>query len=86
MPGWKKTGLSGRRTDYILCPFFRAHSEKEILCESHVPDSKNIILRFDSEKKKRQQQEIFCEGCYKRCEHYISVQHFRWTEEEDEKE
>jgi len=81
MPGWKKAGPSSRQSDYILCPFFRAHSDREILCEGHVPDSKTVI-RFDSAGKKKQQQTIFCEGCYERCEHYQSVSHFRWEDEE----
>ena len=82
MPGWKKGGLSGRGADHILCPCFRAHSDREILCESHVPDSKTILIKFDSEHKKKQQQHIFCEGCYTRCEHYRSVQHFKWPDDE----
>jgi hypothetical protein len=82
MPGWKKGGLSGRGADHILCPCFRAHSDREILCESHVPDSKTILMKFDSEHKKKQQQHIFCEGCYTRCEHYRSVQHFKWPDDE----
>ena len=82
MPGWKKNGLSGRGSKYILCPFFIAHSDREILCEPHVPDSKNVVMKFESENKKRQQQRIFCEGCYERCEHYISVKHFRWEDDE----
>ena len=81
MAGWKKGGLSGRGADHILCPYFKAHSEREILCESHVPDSKSILMKFDSEHKKKNQQRIFCEGEYKRCEHYLSVKHFRWDED-----
>lgn len=81
MPGWKKDGLSSRGSDYILCPFFRAHSEKEILCEGHVPESTNVI-RFKSVGEKNKQQTIFCEGCYQRCEHYRAVEHFKWTEDD----
>ena len=55
MAGWKKGGLSGRGADHILCPYFKAHSEREILCESHVPDSKSILMKFDSEHKKKTQ-------------------------------
>ena len=80
MPGWKKDKLSGRGSDDIRCPYFHAHSGREIKCESHVPDSR-IVIRFDSEKTKSQQQHIYCEGNYKRCEHYIAVTHFRWPDE-----
>lgn len=72
--------MSGRGADHIKCPFFRAHSGREILCESHVPDSR-VTIRFDSEKAKNIQQHIYCEGNYKRCEHYIAVRHFRWEDE-----
>lgn len=81
MAGWKKGGLNSRGADHILCPYFKAHSEREILCESHVPDSKSVVLKFDSEHKKKTQQRIFCEGEYKRCEHYLSVKHFRWEDD-----
>jgi len=81
MPGWKKDGLSGRAADYILCPFFRAHNEKEILCEGHVPGSKTII-RFNTVAEKKKQQTIFCEGCYERCEHFQAVKHFTWPDDE----
>ena len=81
MAGWKKDGLSGRGATYILCPYFKAHSEREILCESHMPDCKSVLFRFDSAEKKKNQQHIFCEGCYKKCEHYRSVKHFKWEDE-----
>lgn len=80
MAGWKKEGPSGRGADYIKCPFYRAHSSRSILCQSHVPDSR-IELKFDSEKKKNIQQHVFCEGLYDRCEHYRAVLHFAWPEE-----
>lgn len=81
MAGWKKNGLSGRGADHILCPFFRAHSAREILCESHIPGSKSVLIRFDSEHKKIKQQRIFCECEYRKCEHYLSVKHFMWEDE-----
>ena len=81
MPGWKKDGLSSRASDYILCPFFKAHDTKQIKCEGHVPGSSNIIC-FKSASEKNQQQTLFCEGCYERCEHYQAVAHFRWEDEE----
>lgn len=80
MPGWKKDGLNGRGSDDIKCPYWHAHNNREILCESHIPDSR-IVFKFDSDKKKKIQQRIFCEGCYERCEHYITVTHFKWPED-----
>lgn len=83
MPGWKndvKDGLSGKRADYILCPLFHAHSEKSILCEGEVPETRTEI-KFKGVSQKCQQQKIFCEGCYQKCEHYIAVKHFRWEDD-----
>lgn len=80
MPGWKKGGLSGKGADDILCPMFHAHNDRNILCEGHVPDTRAEI-KFRSTAQKNQHEKIFCEGCYKKCEHYISVMHFRWEED-----
>jgi hypothetical protein len=80
MAGWKNGGLSEKGSDHIKCPFYKAHSSHEIKCESHIPDTR-VVFKFDSEKKKNEQQHIFCEGCYQRCEHYIAVMHFRWPQE-----
>lgn len=79
MPGWKKDGMTGRGADDILCPFFRAQSEKAILCEGHIPDTR-VEIKFNTKSEKNKQQEIFCEGCFKKCEHYITVSHFKWNE------
>ena len=81
MPGWKKDGLTGRGSDDIICPFFQAHSEKAILCEGHIPDTKTEI-KFKTKGEKNKQQEVYCEGIYKKCEHYIAVMHFRWPEDD----
>ena len=81
MPGWKKGDLSGKAAQFILCPLFCAHSERKILCEGHIPNTRTE-QQFKTKGEKTQQQTIFCEGCYKKCEHYISVMHFRWNEDE----
>lgn len=82
MPGWKKTkgDLSGRSAQFILCPYFKAHSEKAILCEGIIPDTRSE-QRFERAADKKTQQEVFCEGCYEKCEHYLAVKHFRWEDE-----
>ena len=80
MPGWKKDGMSGRGANHIKCPYYIAHSDREILCEGHIPDSR-ITIKFRSDKQKAQQQHIFCEGCFERCEHYLTVKHFRWEDD-----
>ena len=81
MPGWKKDGLSGKSADYILCPFFHAHGDRTILCEGNIPDTRSEV-KFKNKVEKNQHQTIFCEGCYNKCEHYLSVIHFQWKEEE----
>lgn len=65
-----------------LCPLFRAASQNWIRCESHVPDSETVEIRFRHESRCSKQKRIFCEGCYERCEHYLSWRHMKWEEDE----
>ena len=66
----------------ILCPLFRACSSNWIKCESHVPDSEVVEIRFKHESRCTKQKQIFCGDCYERCEHYRSWLHMKWTDEE----
>ena len=83
MPGWKKEkgALSGRSAQYIRCPYFIAHSERAILCNGVIPGTRTEH-KFKYAAEKTKQQNIFCEGCYEKCEHHIAVKHFNWEEEE----
>ncbi len=74
---------STRHADYIRCPLFVAHSERDVLCESHLPGGKVCINRFATKKDKETQQRCFCEGAWQRCEHYLSWKHWQWPEDED---
>lgn len=67
----------------ILCPLFKAFTASTIRCESHVPESQTIELRYSSTQRCAEQRKIFCEGCWKRCEHYLAWKHFRWYDEEE---
>jgi hypothetical protein len=29
----------------------------------------------------RKQRKMFCEGCWDRCEHYLSWKHFNWEDD-----
>ena len=83
MPGWKKEkgALSGRAAQFIRCPYFLAHSERAILCEGVIPDTR-AEHKFQSKAEKATQQQLYCEGNYEKCEHYLSVLHFNWKDEE----
>ena len=65
----------------MRCPLFRESSSNWIRCESHVPDSETIKIMYKHENRCTAQKQIFCEGCYERCEHYRSWLHMNWQEE-----
>jgi hypothetical protein len=64
----------------IRCPFFVAHSDREIVCEGML-DGCRSCLRFMNPKDKRFHQETYCEQGFRRCEMYISIRHWKWPEE-----
>ena len=66
----------------MLCPLYVANSDREIQCRSHLPDSSSTIHKYQNENLCKRQRNIFCEGCWQRCEHYLSWLHFRWEDEE----
>lgn len=66
----------------MRCPLFRACSSNWIRCESHVPDSEIVEIRYKHESRCIRQKQIFCEGCYERCEHYRSWLHMKWQDDE----
>jgi len=65
----------------ILCPFYKSFTNNEIRCASHVPDASAIIIKYRRADACETQRKVFCEGCYKRCEHYIAIKHFRWPDD-----
>lgn len=78
--GRPETG--NREGENVLCPFFVSFSDNEIRCESHVPDANAAILRYADREACRRQRKLYCEGSYKRCEHYLSCIHFRWEDDD----
>ena len=67
-------------TGNIGCPFFIAHGRKDIRCEGLLPGSR-ICTEFEEEDEKAWHQLNYCEKCYKRCEIYCSIQHWKWEDE-----
>ena len=66
----------------ILCPLFKAFTQNTIRCESHVPDSNVVEIRYGDTRKCEQQRKLYCEQNWKRCEHYLSWEHMKWIDEE----
>ena len=66
-------------TGDIRCPFFVAHSEQEIVCEGMIEGCRSC-LRFRETAGKKFHQDTYCEKEYKRCEMFLSIQHWRWDD------
>ena len=64
----------------IVCPCFRACGEKELWCESHVPESSGVVIRYRNGSALKKQIEIYCKDNYRRCEHFLSVRHMKWED------
>lgn len=67
-------------TGDIRCPFFVAHGMQDIVCEGMIDGCRNC-LKFEDARKKKFHQETYCENGYKRCEMYLSIQHWKYWEE-----
>lgn len=50
----------------INCPLWKSFTDYEIRCESHVPDSSSVILKYRDAKACEIQRKTFCEKCWKR--------------------
>lgn len=72
-----------RDDKYILCPLYVAHTDNEIRCQPTVPDSVATIHRYKTRESCASQRKLYCEGCWKRCEHYLTWVHFRWEGDEE---
>ena len=66
----------------VLCPLFKNFTAYTIRCESHIPDSETVEIRYSNSKRCEEQRKIFCEGCWKRCEQYRSWLHMKWEDAE----
>lgn len=65
----------------VLCPLFKAFTPNTIRCESHVPESNIVEIRYRDTEKCDKQRKLFYEGEWKRCEHYRSWLHMKWEDE-----
>ena len=65
----------------ILCPFYRTQDPLSVGCEGPFEGSM-ITLRFLNVPDKVQQTDIFCKGCFKRCEIYRCIMMNRYPEKE----
>lgn len=55
----------------LRCPFYVEHDgdprKRRIRCESPVPGS-TMVLRFDTCRDYNTQMDVFCCGCWEKCE------------------
>lgn len=58
---------STKGTDFILCPWFRAHGQREVQCAGPV-DGSHLIFRFSHAEELKQHERIFCKARYLNCE------------------
>ena len=77
-----RPGTGNREGEYVLCPLFISFTDNELRCESHVPDANATIMRYAEKEKCRTQRRLYCEGDWRRCEHYLAWKHFRWEDED----
>lgn len=78
-----------KRVDYtdtagcsnITCPFFKGHGAADLICEGLV--SKDVINRFDDEKKRRNWEKRYCEQNHERCWFYRLMLSVKYREEGD---
>ena len=76
-----RPGEGNREGETILCPLFIAYSDLEIRCEAHMPEGSATVLKYNDKKACRKQIEMFCEGCWQRCEQYLCWKHWKWEED-----
>lgn len=75
-----RKGMPNINGENIICPCFKAMNDREIWCESHVPECGTTVLRYRNTNALRKQTEIYCKENFKRCEHFLSVKHMKWEE------
>ena len=66
--------------DKICCPYFKAHGEREIVCDGLIDGTKTSI-GFKAERERAMHEGIYCENHWGKCEIAISIRHWRWTDE-----
>ena len=76
-----RKGTGNRAGENVLCPLFIAFTEKELMCHSHVLDASSVILKYSDRTTCERQRKLFCEGCWEKCEHYLSWKHWCWEDD-----
>lgn len=78
-----RPGYGNTNGEAAMCPLFKAFTPNTIRCESHVPESQTIEIRYANTKNCEKQRQIYCEGNnWERCEHYLAWVHMKWLDEE----
>ena len=75
-----RKGYGNAEGENVLCPLFKVFTPNSIRCESHVPDSNGVEIRYRDTRKCELQRKLYCEGNWKRCEHYLAWRHMRWED------
>lgn len=78
-----RPGEGTRESCYVVCPLFVAFTDNEIRCKPHLPDASATLHRYSDRAACKRQRNVFCEGCWERCEHYLSWKHWNWEDEEE---
>ena len=77
-----RKGDGNREGEFVLCPLFVSYSDHELRCHPHVPEATATILRYSDRQACWSQRKMYCEGNWKRCEHYIAWKHLMWEDED----
>lgn len=77
-----RKGDGNREGEYVICPLFVAFTDNELKCHPHVPEATTTILRYSNKTACWNQRKLYCEGNWKRCEHYIAWKHLMWEDED----
>lgn len=77
MAGYSTTTGTGN----VLCPFFHAHSAREIYCEGLLRGSMTIH-RFADAIRKQRTMDALCNREYTRCPMYCILMRYKYKEDQ----
>ena len=77
-----RPGEGNRAGENVLCPLFVAFTENELRCSPHMPEAAATIIRYSDRQACWSQRKLYCEGNWKRCEHYLAWKHFNWEDDD----
>lgn len=70
-------------TGGTTCPFFKAHSKREIQCESYTEFMKTGFV-FQQQTMKEQYKATYCDGNHVMCPHFRSMMIQKYDENPDQ--